>query len=388
MIDSSSSESESLQPQSDSYIRIYNQENQENHENHDFEGALEKALRMQEEINKFPIKINNKTSAILFIDLSYMIFLNYNALLFYCSQHKNEGEIIDKNFLNTNSDFLPHYSRLFIKKIDVFIKKMKIKGCKIIFGIDCCRDEIWRRENDKEYKSNRDTENVSATQTKQNVELKPKKENNFNPYIFIYTYRNILPLLIKDKNRDCYFLKVQKAEADDMIGLSKIMIRKRFRDIPIYIITNDHDYLQFGGEIGEKTYIYNLMGGIPGKNLKDKSKGFGAKADLLYKILKGDTSDNIKPVFYQPYVKEINEKIKEYNKQLRQEKSEKPARQTIKRMTDKIIIEYIQNETKLFEFLKKNSEFYERYKHNEKLIDIRKNPQEIKDAVMEFYKFD
>ena len=71
-------------------------------------------------------------------------------------------------------------------------------------------------------------------------------------------------------------VEIEGVEADDVIAILKTVIRNRNYKIPIYIITNDHDYLQL---FDDNTYIYNLKG----LNLRTKSKG-NSKLDLQFKI--------------------------------------------------------------------------------------------------------
>ena len=65
-------------------------------------------------------------------------------------------------------------------------------------------------------------------------------------------------------------------------------IQTDYKETLIYIITNDHDYLQL---INANTTIINLKN----KKLNDKSCG-NPKHDLLLKIICGDPADNIKVV--------------------------------------------------------------------------------------------
>ena len=66
-------------------------------------------------------------------------------------------------------------------------------------------------------------------------------------------------------------------------------IQTDYKETLIYIITNDHDYLQL---INANTTIINLKN----KKLNDKSCG-NPKHDLLLKIICGDPADNIKGCF-------------------------------------------------------------------------------------------
>ena len=140
-----------------------------------------------------------------------------------------------------------------------------------------------------------------------------------------------------------------KAEADDVIAVLKQKIRNKYSDLPIYIITNDHDYLQL---FDDNTYIYNLKG----LNLRTKSKG-NSKLDLQFKIFRGDNSDNISSV--------VSKKIR-----------------------DDKIIELIYNKEKFDEFFKDNEELKSVYDRNQLLIDFNKIPEDIRDEICKYITFE
>ena len=97
-----------------------------------------------------------------------------------------------------------------------------------------------------------------------------------------------------------FILKYNELEGDDIIAISKKFIEnnKNKKDI-IYIITNDQDYLQL---INETTLIFNLKF----KELNSTKKSFkDPKKDLLCKIIIGDKSDNIPPVFQKCGIKTV-----------------------------------------------------------------------------------
>ena len=85
-------------------------------------------------------------------------------------------------------------------------------------------------------------------------------------------------------------VQFNQLEADDIIAILKNHIRNLNDKTDIYIITNDHDYLQL---MDENTKLFNLQF----KNLLDNKKVFPeADKNLFYKIVLGDKSDNIPPI--------------------------------------------------------------------------------------------
>jgi 5'-3' exonuclease len=127
-------------------------------------------------------------------------------------------------------------------------------------------------------------------------------------------------------------------EADDIIALTKNYIRNKYVDAQIYIIANDHDYLQL---LDEHTEIVNFQN----KYLKEASKVFSEpQKNLFYKIVLGDKSDNINPIF--------------------------------KKCGHKTCEKYYENNELFLEALKKENA-YEKYELNKKLVDFRELPDEL-----------
>ena len=278
--------------------------------------------------NKELIRIDiNDTDPILFIDMSYYIFYRFFAL---CAWWKRAypDEPLDIEKILDNNIFINKYHKLFIENIKKITKKYRIQNANIIFAKDCRRYNIWRNEYYEDYKKSRDDKN-----------------KRFNKDIFIYTYDKIVPDL---KKLDISIAINKNAEADDVIAILKKVIRNRNYKIPIYIITNDHDYLQL---FDDSTYIYNLKG----LNLRTKSRG-NSKLDLQFKIFRGDTSDNITPV-------------------------------VSRKMRDDKLIDLIYNENLFNEFFKENQELKRIYDRNELLIDFNKIPKNISDDIIKFLKF-
>jgi len=273
----------------------------------------------------------NHTDPILFIDMSYYIFYRFFAL---CAWWKRAypDEPLDIEKILDNKVFINKYHKLFIENIKKITKKYRIQNANIIFAKDCRRYNIWRNKYYEDYKKSRDDKN-----------------KRFNKDIFIYTYDKIVPDL---KKLNISIAINEEAEADDVIAILKTVIRNMDYNLdykrPIYIITNDHDYLQL---FDDNTFIYNLKG----LNLRTKSRG-NPKLDLQFKIFRGDTSDNITPV--------VSRKIR-----------------------DDKLIDLIYNEKLFNEFFKENQELKKIYDRNELLIDFNKIPKNISDDIIKFLKF-
>lgn len=253
---------------------------------------------------------------ILFIDMSYYIFYRFYALRNWYKRSQ-ETELDVENVMK-NELFIKKYHKLFIENIKKIQKKHHLENALIIFAKDCRRYNIWRNKYYAEYKQNRDD-----------------KKKTFNPEIFIYTYDQIVPQLTELNIKT---LEAENAEGDDIIATLKKKFRKKYEELPIYIITNDHDYLQL---FDNNTYIYNLQG----LNLRTKSRG--EEIDLKLKILQGDTSDNITSIFH-------------------------------KKMSLTRILEMINDNEKLNKYLEDNEESQKLYDRNRLLIDFDMIPENIR----------
>ncbi len=253
----------------------------------------------------------NYDKPIILVDTSYYVFYRWFAL---CSWYKlSQKKEPDIEHILEDELFMEKYDKLFITTLDKFKKKHKIKEANIIFARDCKRKDIWRHEFNASYKGTRD-----------------EKMKNFNGGIFVHTYNKIFPILIK--NEDTYVFQVPNVEADDIIGVLKNKIREDHPNIKIFIIANDHDYLQL---FDNNTEIFNLKG----LDLRTKSKG-DIKTDLLLKIIKGDVSDNITSIFG-------------------------------KKVSEKFALNYVLDDAKLQDFLNSNEEAKKKFDNNQKLIDFK-----------------
>lgn len=232
---------------------------------------------------------------ILFVDGSYYTFFRYFALIQWY-QHKNKMK--DLETTDGCIEFTNKFRDLFAKKLKEIIKKLKLKNPLIVVALDCPRNQIWRKELFPQYKQHR--HDVIGEQQ--------------------YTETNLFKLM---RNEQLFkiagahlMIKHPCLEADDCIALFLKQIRtSTSQQIPVTIITSDHDYLQLADSY---TKIYNLKY----KNLTDSPMSFKDKhKDLFCKIVMGDKSDGIPGVFKKCGIKTA-EKLYE-NQSLFQERLNK-----------------------------------------------------------------
>ena len=238
-------------------------------------------------------------SSVLFIDTSYLIFYRIYAIKAWYGRAYPDIIVTDPTL---DPIFMEKYTNLFFKNIYKVLKdnKYNIPTDQWIFALDCARNDIWRYPLFPEYKINRD--------------ITRKDDVFILENIFRYTYDVILKDF-SEKNGST-IIKIDNAEADDIIAVSTKYCIHHIPDIQIVIIANDHDYLQLLGdknttkskkEQDSLDFMLNLLDvndpptntssitiiNLQNKKLNDKSIG----NDLLYKILLGDPADNIPPSF-------------------------------------------------------------------------------------------
>ena len=200
----------------------------------------------------------------IFIDGSYFVFYRYFATLQWWNCIQKE----EKTDLHMNEEFVTKFIQMFERKLKEIPNKLKIHGeYKIIIALDCPRTTIWRNEFHDNYKGSR----------KVNDEIGHFFKIVMDNGLFEKSY-------IFDK------ISMECLEADDCIALSIKYIRSKNDEENIYVITNDHDYLQLNSY---NINLVNLKYQIVGEN---KTSGDPHK-DLFIKAVCGDKSDNITGVF-------------------------------------------------------------------------------------------
>lgn len=204
---------------------------------------------------------------IIACDASYFVFYRYYAVKGWYKR-ACEHDLDVQNALSDNV-FVEKYDYTFEKTINDLTKRYKVPHSNLVFAKDCARDKIWRNSLYPPYKSNRD-----------------EKTSSFNCDIFKHTYNDLVPRL-QEKYGFHYILHAN-LEADDVIALMVARIRELSRKVRIIVITNDNDYVQLYKY--PNVDIYNLQN----KSLKDRVED--VENYLLYKIIVGDKSDNIKSI--------------------------------------------------------------------------------------------
>ena len=202
----------------------------------------------------------------ILIDGSYFCFFRYYALLTWW---KNAHPDDDLDIPYNNTAFVDKFKTTFAIKIKEISKKLKIKDPKILIGKDCPRKEIWRMEQDSDYKVNRVYDDTFMG----------------GPF-FKMAYDELFPECVSTPP-----LFQAGLEADDCIAIATKCILQIQPDANIYIITSDTDYLQL---LKYNVNIYTLKY----KELKESKTYHGDPEKYLFcKILMGDKSDDIPGVF-------------------------------------------------------------------------------------------
>tara|TARA_B100001094_G_C18151447_1_gene783883 strand:- start:137 stop:967 length:831 start_codon:yes stop_codon:yes gene_type:complete len=272
----------------------------------------------------------NSNKPLLFIDASYLHFYRYYATITWFKSSKQLVPLPENYNWFENEIFMNKLKKLYLPSILKILKKQKlsIPYENFIFARDCSRKNIWRTKLFPEYKIQRN-------------KLYHSKEWKGGP---ILNYLSSIYLPELQQKYGFQNIKINGLEADDIIACCVRHIQKTQPNRKLYIITNDHDYLQL---INSNTTIYNLQN----KNLNNKSCG-DPKKDLLLKIIVGDKSDNIPKCF--------------------------------KKCGNKTALKLINNPELLQKKLQENPQSKILFERNTQLIDFSYIPHELQEHVLNF----
>ena len=270
--------------------------------------------------------INNKKPYLL-VDSSYVSFHRFFSTLIWFSNVYPHVETPDDYDWSENETFMNHFDETYMKNLMKFRSMYNIPFENMIIVRDCPRETIWRMNLYPEYKGTR----------KNTCAYKNKKYNIGN--IFKHIYQELYPKL--QEQYGFKLIKVENAEADDVIAVLATQIRKIDKNRLVVIISNDNDYLQL---VNEKTLIWSLQ-----NKLLNTKVEMTADEILLKKILKGDESDNIPSV--------------------------------VGNMNENVVLELIKNSDKLNEWLSNNDK-KDIFENNRKLIDFGYIPDNIKQNIL------
>ena len=210
----------------------------------------------------------------ILIDTSYFIFYRYYALInWWKMAKKDEPQLLDP-FLS--EEFVQKFRKTFIDKLYEIPKKLKIKKNDYIFiaALDCPRKNIWRNDLFQDYKGTREYDDTFMGGPFFEIGMQILKELNITS------------------------LKFDRLEADDCVALTcKQILEKNSNSeiqnnsLKITIIASDMDYLQL---LNDNINIINLKY----KSITEsKNASTNAEYNLFCKIVMGDKSDNIPPIF-------------------------------------------------------------------------------------------
>ena len=271
----------------------------------------------------------------ILVDTSYWIFYRYFAIMQWWKHAKPDDHLFENPY--DNEEFVEKFIKTFVESLEGFKKKQKLHKqrskpatpCTIIAARDCPRKEIWRNSLYNSYKETRD------------------KDDSFmgGPF-FKEVYQENNKLLYEAGVN--HVLRFPNLEGDDIIAICKKIIRQKYPEALIIILANDHDYCQL---LDDYTEIINFQN----KNLRESKKVFvEPDKNLFYKIVLGDKSDNILPIF--------------------------------KKCGPKTCEKYYENKELFLEALAKDSIAQEKYEVNKKLVDFNEIPETLVNKFLEEYK--
>lgn len=275
-------------------------------------------------------------SNIILVDTSYTNFHRFYATLRWYS-FANKDEYKEKIKNNKDYDFtkdkifMEKYEKMYLESLKKLLGNKVFKNSTIIYCEDSPQKSIWRNELTTCYKGNREDHS---------------KKINIIP-VFRYTFRKLIPKLVKDNN-NIHEILVNRMEGDDVIAICSKYIKKKYPNKKVYIVSGDKDFYQLG-------YNNLFFADYKKKDLLNLTNN-QAKEELRMKIINGDCSDNIKPILY-------NIKIS---------KSEKN-----KLLNDK---------KEMIKYLNENSKVRRRYIKNRQLISFKYIPKNYQKKVLKIIK--
>lgn len=194
---------------------------------------------------------------VVLIDSSYFNFYRFFATVRWYNYDPDRVETAKNVAWLDNPIFMKTFEKMWFETIAKIRKKY---GDKIIFARD--GKNVWRYDIYPEYKGSRQKNNDDI--------------HSPGP-VFKYVNKNY-------HNRLEYpVIRVDTAEADDIIAITTRYFQNEFPSEKIIIITGDHDLLQ--------------LSNVQILNLKFKEITSDPYISLMIKILAGDPSDNIPPIY-------------------------------------------------------------------------------------------
>jgi len=296
-------------------------------------------------------------------------------------QSKSNTSVFSYRGLFRDPKFLRYFEEKFMQKMVTLLSVIPDSDIyNVVFVKDTSLRTNWRRtEIFDDYKANR----------------KPMAE--YIPEISSYFWNKIFVKLSVESG--CKIVSYEHLEADDIIYLISKKIREMYPNQIINIITNDRDYLQIADA---RTNVYKTNGFLLENS--ENSKG-DALLDKAIKILSGDVSDNIKPIYKgcgevaaytiirKLYLNKRQLKVKE---ETMLEENVAVQRQYLGEMFRDDLLRIPELSHRIFSTLSRTrqesaditAESIEKHiEMNARLIDLDRIPQKYKDGFYGTYKF-
>jgi len=195
------------------------------------------------------------------------------------TQIVRRGDTIDYANIEKNDLFVTLFKTIIerlIKKICTTVSPTPYKYGNALLIKDCRRADNWRAKKFPTYKQQRNARDIVTSHLQ------------FNGKIVEQFWTIVYPKL--KYQLGLKLLSLPTMEADDMAYFAKLAIRQQFPTAELIIVTRDYDYLQL---VDDNTKIITFDG------IDLNARGFGSpQLNLAIKIMTGDASDNISPIFY------------------------------------------------------------------------------------------
>lgn len=279
---------------------------------------------------------------LILVDASYNSFYRFFATLrWYQFAEKDDYKNNIKGNPNydffENKKFMDKYKKMYLSGIEKFIPQMDEEAI-LFFCLDVKQSTLWRHKL------------IKDSEVKEKDEYKGERPDLSSKYnldsIFNYTYQKMLQEFKKEKDYPIEILKFTKTEADDIIAIISQELEKENEELEIIIVSGDDDFTQL---LRDNVSILDFRT----KKFKVKSKE-DSQEKLRIKIINGDKSDNIRSIFPKSR-KDVSLKQR------------KQVRESIEEMQT---------------FLEENEDAKKRFELNEKLIDFRLIPDNIREPVV------
>ena len=221
---------------------------------------------------KFTFEENERND--LLVDTSYLVHcLCFRALGRWKEYHSlpdSAQELYEIDF-SRDEEFVHIFSGDFKRTVFDVRRRFGVSKNRVVFCMDCPKKDIWRRSIYPEYKAHR--------------MVKQTEGLNRGP-LFKHVSNCLIPEICEETGAVSVGCPV--AEADDVIAVITMGLKKLSPDTDVVILSSDQDMWQL---MSDHVLVINSHMEV----LNERSSG--PKLDLMTKVLLGDGGDNIPPCF-------------------------------------------------------------------------------------------